>query len=76
MKTLRIAIFTIVFGLIGCGQSNSDGTSNTTDPNAPGPVTEMDRDRYNLNPNDEVVYGSVDSIMQDSARMDSINRNQ
>ncbi|TCV10190.1 hypothetical protein EDC17_103635 [Sphingobacterium alimentarium] len=76
MKTLKITLIAVVFGLIGCGQSNSEGTSDTTDPNTPGPVTEMDRDRYNLNPNDEVVYGSIDSVLQDSIRADSINRNQ
>lgn len=78
MKTLQITLLGLVFGLIiGCGQSNNtEGTSDITDPNTPGPVTEMDKDRYNLNPNDEVVYGSMDSMLQDSTRIDTINRNQ
>ena len=39
MKTLKITLIAVVFGFIGCGQSNSEGTSDTTDPNTPGPVT-------------------------------------
>ncbi|MBD1430522.1 hypothetical protein [Sphingobacterium litopenaei] len=70
MKTLSVVCIILLLLAMGCGQSNSD--SKNVEENSPGPVTEPDRQRYNLNPNDEVVYGSVDSLNQDSIRRDSL----
>lgn len=51
---------TSVIWLTGCKGPQKD-TSGT-----PGPVTESDKSRYNLNPTDELRYGTLDSTNQDS----------
>lgn len=58
-----------IFILWGCGQSNNEKTGN------PGPITESDKSRYNLNSADEIKYGTIDSIKMDSIRKDSMERN-
>lgn len=54
---------------MGCGNTSTDQTEK------PGPVTESDKSRYNLNPTDELRYGTLDSANQDSTDTvtDSIN---
>ncbi len=54
-----IAITSVIW-LTGCKgpQKDTNGT--------PGPVTESDKSRYNLNPTDELRYGTLDSTNQDS----------
>ncbi len=37
-----------------------------------GPVTESDKIRYNLNPTDEIRYGSPDSLDNDSLQTDTL----
>lgn len=70
MKTLSILFTFLLFLIIGCGQSTNETQDNEV--NAPGPVTQADRDRYNLNAHDELNYGSMDSVMRDSLRADSL----
>jgi len=71
MKNLSILISMFLLIIIGCGQSNNDSQDNEV--NSPGPVTQSDKNRYNLNSNDEFNYGSMDSLMRDSLRGDSLN---
>ncbi|WDF70153.1 hypothetical protein PQ465_07185 [Sphingobacterium oryzagri] len=41
----------------------------------PGPVTEMDKSRYNLNSTDEPLYGTTDTLKQDSLqKADSLRK--
>lgn len=70
MKILSVLFLAVGLFMIGCGQSNKDSQNNEL--NSPGPVTESDKNRYNLNSNDELVYGSVDSVMQDSLHADTV----
>lgn len=70
MKNVSVLITLLLLLVIGCGQSNK---SQDNEVNSPGPVTESDKNRYNLNPNDELNYGSMDSVMRDSLRADSLN---
>jgi hypothetical protein len=71
MKNFSLLFSTLMLIVIGCGQSNNDSQDN--EMNSPGPITESDKNRYNLNPNDEIIYGSMDSVMRDSLRADSSN---
>jgi len=48
--------------LTACGPSKKEKTGG------PGPVTESDKTRYNLNPNDEVRYGTPDTVSKDSIK--------
>jgi ABC-type Fe3+-citrate transport system substrate-binding protein len=70
MKTSSILLITFLLIVIGCGQTNNESQENDT--NSPGPVTESDKQRYNLNSNDELIYGSTDTLNQDSLRADSL----
>lgn len=70
MNNLILA-FGLLLVLVGCGQNSN---TEQTDNNAPGPITETDRSRYNINSNEESMYGTMDSLMGDSIRRDSINK--
>lgn len=72
MKTSTILSLLFLFVIIGCGQSTNK-ESQETDAAAPGPVTQSDKNRYNLGTNEELVYGSMDSVMRDSLKADSLN---
>ena len=72
MKNLSILSIFLLSLLIGCGQSTNESQEN--DENSPGPVTEADKQRYNLNTNDELIYGTVDTLNQDSLRLDSLKK--
>lgn len=71
MKTLSGIFFILLLLIMGCGQSSKE--SQNVEENGPGPVTEADKQRYNLNTNDEVAYGSIDTVNQDSILQDSLN---
>lgn len=71
MKNLSILFSIFLLIIIGCGQSNNDSQDNEV--NSPGPITQSDKNRYNLNPNDELNYGSMDSVIRDSLGGDSLN---
>ncbi len=58
-----------IFIVAGCGQSKNEG--DETGSSTPGPITESDKSRYNLNAPDEVIYGTMDSIQSDSTAKDS-----
>ena len=62
MKGIIAVLFSIVL-LTAC-QSRDKQTS--TDENTPGPVGEEDKSRYNLNASDEALYGTTDTLKQDS----------
>lgn len=62
MKYFHLLYCLLIFVFLSCGpQETSNGE------NGPGPVSETDRQRFNLNPADELHYETLqDSIMQDS----------
>lgn len=67
MKTNYFLVVGIgAFLLSGCGQSKKEKTGG------PGPVTESDKTRYNINPNDEVRYGTPDTVRKDSTKGDTV----
>jgi hypothetical protein len=72
MKNLSILSIFLLSLLMSCGQSTKE--SQESDENSPGPVTEADKQRYNLNTNDELIYGTVDTLNQDSLRLDSLKK--
>lgn len=55
--------------LVGCGPQQQDAVET------PGPVTESDKYRYNLNPNDELRYDNLDSTERDTVVKDSLLQN-
>ncbi len=63
---------TSVILMTGCKGPQQDTSGK------PGPVTESDKSRYNLNPTDELRYGTLDSANQDSTdtSRDSVQRNK
>jgi len=68
MKVSYFIFSFVVLGmLISCGNGEAETTEN------PGPVNEMDQSRYNLNPSDKSLYGTTDSINQDSLIGDSLS---
>ena len=71
MKKIKLLGLAFILFNISCNQSSNETQDSNTNPNAPGPVTEVDKNRYNLNPNDEVVYGTADTINQDSLSVDT-----
>lgn len=64
LEIKKIAILVAVLALFSC--SGSSNTSSDPEKEPPGPVTEMDRSRYNLNAPDEMLQE-----MQDSTAMDT-----
>ncbi len=68
-----IAGVVVTLSLIACGNSKSEKVEDSN----PGPVSEMDKSRYNLNQTDEPLYGTTDTLKQDSlAKADSIKKTQ
>lgn len=45
-----------------CSGGNSNSSDIDTDTITPGPVSEMDRSRYNLNEPDEMLHEMQDSV--------------
>ena len=73
MKTLKVFCLATIFIHLSCNnQTTSESENSLSNPDNPGPITESDKNRYNLNPNDEVKYGTLDSVMQDSIKQDSL----
>ncbi|TDQ80003.1 hypothetical protein [Sphingobacterium yanglingense] len=72
MRTYDYFFITMLSALlmIGCRSS----TKEVSGKSGPGPVTESDKSRYNLNPTDELRYGTLDSANLDSmdAQQDSV----
>lgn len=71
-----MARFSILWlGLLGlilaCNQRPT-----SAEETSPGPVTETDKQRYNLNPSDELLYDSMDSLEVDSLAEDSLLRKE
>lgn len=60
---LMVGITAFLF--TACGPSKKEKTGG------PGPVTESDKTRYNINPNDEVRYGTPDTTKKDSIKGDT-----
>ncbi|HLS96115.1 hypothetical protein BC792_103106 [Sphingobacterium allocomposti] len=75
MKKL-VLLFAVSCSLIAiaCGDS-SKSTTTEGGESTPGPVSEADKSRYNLNSTDEPLYGTSDTLKQDSLqREDSLRR--
>lgn len=67
MKKSMLILLTIGLLLtVACRQNQKEKMD------APGPVEESDKSRYNLNAGDEVMYDAIDSATVDSLRKDSI----
>lgn len=59
-----------------CSGGNNDTSDIDTDTISPGPVSEMDRSRYNLNEPDEMLHEMQDSAGIGTAPMDSAEKNK
>ncbi|MGO1244324.1 MAG: hypothetical protein ACTJHT_13940 [Sphingobacterium sp.] len=71
MKVLSSFFFlALVVALASCSNAG-DQTDNTENP---GPVSEMDQSRYNLNQSDKSLYGTTDTLNEDSLSRDSLDR--
>lgn len=62
IKYIMVLMTTALF--FSCSGGNSNSSDVDTDTVSPGPVSEMDRSRYNLNEPDEILHE-----MQDSAEI-------
>lgn len=66
MKTTYFLFVVASIGMtMSCRQPEKEKTGG------PGPVTESDKTRYNINPNDEVRYGTPDTTKKDSIKGDT-----
>jgi len=67
-KNLIYSLGAIILGIsaLSCGSEQE-----TKDP---GPVTQMDKTRYNLNSSDVQLYGTTDTLKQDSLAKDSLDK--
>jgi len=76
MKKFKTIWVGLIFICFGCSEFNSDNSLESTiddvEPNMPGPVTESDAQRYNLNTHDEFLYGRIDSTTKDSVTKDTL----
>ena len=54
------ALFATIF--LACSGGDDRSSTKDTDSITPGPVTEMDRSRYNLNEPDELLHEMQDPI--------------
>ncbi|MCC2598003.1 hypothetical protein [Sphingobacterium sp. FBM7-1] len=52
--------------LLSCASGNRNETDLDADTLSPGPITEMDKSRYNLNETDEMLHDSQDSVAADT----------
>lgn len=64
MEIKKIAVMAAIGVLFSC--SGGSNTSSDPEKQPPGPVTEMDKSRYNLNAPDEMLQE-----MQDSTAIDT-----
>ncbi len=76
MKTTTFVLFASLLLLLwSCGGGSSDSNAADTVETTPGPVSEMDKSRYNLNSTDEPLYGTTDTLKQDSLqKADSLKK--
>ncbi|NGM61711.1 hypothetical protein G5B30_07245 [Sphingobacterium sp. SGG-5] len=68
--TYFIGVIFLSLGLVAC-HSNTEDKGSAGDP---GAVTEMDKQRYNLNSNDVTLYDPLDTARADSTKVDSASR--
>ena len=75
MKKMFLTGFAVLpFFLFSCG-GNEEKKASETEESTPGPVSEMDKSRYNLNSTDEPLYGTTDTLKQDSLeKADSLKK--
>ncbi|MBD1421821.1 hypothetical protein [Sphingobacterium chuzhouense] len=59
-----------------CSGGNSNSSDVDTDTVSPGPVSEMDRSRYNLNQPDEMLHEMQDSAGIGTGTTDSVEKNK
>ncbi|TJZ51460.1 hypothetical protein FAZ15_20295 [Sphingobacterium olei] len=64
-------IYSLMGIILGIGALSCGSNEEQQDP---GPVTEMDKTRYNLNNSDELLYGTSDTLKQDSLAKDSLDK--
>ncbi len=63
IKTIKYSIIFLALAMFSsCSGGNGSSTDVDTDTVSPGPVSEMDRSRYNLNEPDEMVHEMQDSV--------------
>lgn len=76
MKKCTFVLFaSLPILLWSCGGGNSDSNAADSVEATPGPVSEMDKSRYNLNSTDEPLYGTTDTLKQDSLqKADSLKK--
>ncbi len=76
MKKIAFVLFASLPSLLwSCGGGNSESSSADSVETTPGPVSEMDKSRYNLNSTDEPLYGTTDTLKQDSLqKADSLKK--
>lgn len=63
MKVVATLFLSIIM-FMACQSGGKEET--TTDESTPGPVSDMDKSRYNLNAADEILYGTTDTLKKDS----------
>ncbi|TDS12201.1 hypothetical protein [Sphingobacterium paludis] len=74
-KMFLTGLAVLPFFMFSCG-GNDEKKATDTDESTPGPVSEMDKSRYNLNSTDEPLYGTTDTLKQDSLeKADSLKKN-
>lgn len=66
--TLFLMTLMIIWVLSGCGPKQQESTE------VPGPVTESDKYRYGINPNDEMSYNDLDSTDMDTTNKDTTKK--
>lgn len=68
MKTVHFLYLSLFILTMSCGQSTT-----TNEETGPSPISETDKQRYNLNPADQMHHETIqDSVMQDSILQDSL----
>jgi hypothetical protein len=71
MVKLNLLFIPLFACCIACGNR-----TETNEEAGPGPISEPDKQRYNLNPSDEMLYDSLDSLVADSLAQDSLKRKE
>lgn len=63
IKTIKYSIIFLALAMFSaCSGGNGSSANVDTDTISPGPVSEMDKSRYNLNEPDEMVHEMQDSV--------------
>ncbi len=70
--TYLIGFALLSVGITSCNQNTQDKGAGAE----PGPVTEVDKQRYNLNSTDVRLYDSPDSTRIDSVNKDTSDRSR